>query len=304
MSSELAGTRAGKIRLLRWTLLLLLSALLALCLIPVGMGFLLSWGVTHPFCYAGSTPEDYGLAYEEISVPSRTGIDFDGYFMAGENGATVIVPPAYGQDRGGWLAEASLLVQAGFTVLTYDSRPCAGLAPHSLGYWEASDILDAVEYLRGRIDVDLTRLGVHGFSQAGASNLFAAAMTTDVRAVVAEGGYVDFGGQTLGVGKRQEIFPTLVAVGAQIGYRISTGLDMSVLTPINRLAAIAPRRVLLVYGSREGTLAEARQAAEAYEHVSLWVVPGASHGTYLASAGESAFRGHVVAFFEDNLLGG
>ena len=111
----------------------------------------------------------------------------------------------------------------------------------------------------------MTRIGLHGFSQAGASNLFAAALSADVRAAVAEGGYVDYGAQTLGVGTRQDPFATLVTAGAQVGYRVSTGLDMGVLSPVHQLGDIAPRQVLLVYGTREGTLAGARQAASAHD---------------------------------------
>jgi dienelactone hydrolase len=274
---------------------------LLVVLVPTGLGFVTLWGVTHPRCSSGPTPEALGLAPQDVSVPSRHSFDFPGYFFPGTNGATIIIPPAYGQDRTGWLQEAAVLIRAGYGVLTFDSRTCQGIAPHSLGYWEADDILDAVDYLRARGDVDMARVGAHGFSQAGASALLAAAHSTELRAVAAEGGYLDYGAQTLSIGQTRDLFLGLFGLGAQLGYRAATGLDLSLLRPEADLAAIAPRQVLLVYGQYEVTLAGARQAAETHDHVRLWEVPGATHGSYLRSAGEAEFRQHVVGFFDEAL---
>ncbi len=300
-SSASALPRSSSSRRLRRISMMLSALILAILLIPVGMGVLSMWMVTHPLCAHGRSPEDFGLTAEDVLVPSRLGVDYPGYFFSGTNGATIIVPPAYGQDRGGLLHEVAVLVRGGYSVLTFDSRPCGGIAPHSLGIWEAEDVVDALDYLRLRGDVDMTRVGAHGFSQAGASNLFAAARSDEIRAVVAEGGYVDYGPQTLGIGRAQDAFSTLFGLGALLGYRASTGLDMHGLKPLDLIPAIAPRQILLVYGSFEVTLAGARQAAALGDHVQLWEVPGATHGSYLWSAGETAFGEHVVGFFDTAL---
>ena len=83
-----------------------------------------------------------------------------------------------------------------------------------------------------------------------------------------------------------------------MGYRAVTGLDIGVLKPLDVLDAIAPRPVLLVYGTNENTLHGARQAAAQHDHVRLWEVPDATHGSYLASAGETVFSEVVVGFFD------
>lgn len=274
---------------------------LVLVLVPVALGWMTLWGTTHPPCSMGPEPAQLGLVAEEISVPSRHGVAFRGYFLPGSNGATIIVPPAYGQDRGGWLHEVAVLVTGGYNVLTYDSRPCTGMSPHSLGVWESVDILDAIAYLRQRPDVDMARIGALGFSQAGASALFAAALAPEIRAVVAEGGYVDYGAQTLGIGGPQDLFTALFSLGARLGYRSATGMSLSQLRPLDVIADIAPRRVLLVYGEHEVTLAGAQYAATLGTHVDLWVVPGATHGSYLASAGQQTYSERVVGFFDSVL---
>ncbi len=272
-----------------------------LVLVPVGLGWVILWGATHPPCGMGPEPAQLGMSAEEVYIPSRSGAMFRGYFLPGSNGATIIVPPALGQDRRGMLHEVAVLVQGGYNVLTYDSRPCTGMTPHSLGPAEADDILDALAYLRQRPDVDMTRIGAHGFSQAGASSLFAAALTPEIQAVVAEGGYVNFGTQTMGMGGPQDAFTALFSLGARLGYRSATGRSLSQLNLIEALQAIAPRRVLLVYGEQEVTLAGARQAAAAGAHIDLWVVPGATHGSYLDSVGPTVFASHVVRFFDETL---
>jgi len=309
MAETLSPSRPRKGRSLarrvRWLAGTVASVLFGLIvLLPAGMGFVTLGGVTHPRCAYGPLPDAYGLDGEDVSVPSRLGVAFPGYFFPGTNGATIIVPPAYGQDRGGLLHEVDVLVRAGFSVLTYDSRNCLGLAPHSLGVWEAEDILDAVAYLHTRGDVDTGRLGVHGFSQAGASGLLAAARTSEIRAVAAEGGYVDYGAQTLSLDRASDLFTTLFGLGAQLGYRAATGLGLESLRPVAVLSDIAPRAVLLIYGEYENTLAGARQVAAENDHVRLWEVPGATHGSYLRSAEEDVFRAEVAGFFEEVLVSG
>ncbi len=302
-SARPAGAKTKLMRrVLRRLGLVLAIFLLIAFLVPVGLGWLSFWAVTHPPCGVGPAPDQYNLQAEDISIPSRIGVEFRGYFFPGTNGATIIVPPAYGQNRTGLLHEVHILVRRGFNVLTYDSRPCTGIAPHSLGIWEADDILDALAYLETRDNIDLSRIGLHGFSQAGASNLFAAARSTAFKAVVAEGGYVDYGLQTLSIGQSSDPFTVLFGLGAQFAYRIVTGFQMSQLKLLEVIPDIAPVRVLLVYGTHELTLAGARQAAEAGDHVSLWEVPGATHGAYVAAVGEAEFGRYVAGFFEEVLL--
>lgn len=285
-------------RLLRRIGFAAVAVVLAVILTPVGIGFVTLWGITRPPCSPGPTPEQVGLAAEEVRVPSRLGMAFRGYFVRGTNGATIIVTPAYGQDRGGWLHEAAVLARAGYSILTFDGRPCAGITPHSLGWWEADDVLDALAYLRSRSDVDMARVGAHGFSQAGATNLFAAARFPDLRAVTAEGGYVDYASQALGIGYPQDAFTTLFGFGAQVGYRVATGMDINILRPIDAIPQIAPRRVLLIYGTLEPMTPGAREAARLGDHVQLWEIPGADHGNYLWVAGEDEFARRVVGFFD------
>lgn len=291
------------LRLLGLTVVALVAALL---LLPFGLGVLLMWGLTHVGCAPGGTPDAYGLVAESIEFESPRGYTLGGFFLPGDgSGATVIVVPALANDRGGDLADAAVLNRAGFNVLTFDSPVCAGAAVHSLGYAEADDALAAYAYLTTRADVDPDRVSISGFSSAGSTSLFAAARQPALRAVSAKGGYHNLAEQ-LGLGQDHGVVHALIALGADVGYRLTTGLDVRQLSPLAVIDQITPRPILLIYGSREVSLPGARQMLARAEasggDVTLWVVDGAGHGDYQQVAG-AAYEQRLVAFHRAALLG-
>ena len=288
-------TRRYWLRLLALTVFALAAALV---LLPVGLGARLMWGLTHPACAVSGDPGQYDLAFEDVVFQSPRGYELRGFFMPGDNGGVVILVPAYANDRGGDLADAAILNRAGFSVLTFDSPVCAGASVHSLGVAEADDAIAAYDYLRTRIDVDPDRVSIGGFSSAGSTSLFAAARLPALRAVHAKGGYHNLADQ-LGLGRESGPLHRLITLGAELGYRLTTGLDVRVLSPLAIIDQIQPRPILLIYGSREVSLPGARQMFErahaAGGDVALYVVEGASHGDYQAIAG-AAYEQRLVAF--------
>lgn len=290
-----------------WLRLLSLAvfALVAgLVLLPLGLGFMLMWGLTHVPCAVSDDPSAYNLPYEDVRIPTPRGDSLRGFFLSGTNGATVIVVPALANDRGGDLRDAALLNAGGFNVLTFESTVCAGRPVHSLGYAEADDAMAAYDYLRTRADVDPERVSIHGFSSAGATSLFAAARLPALQAVSAMGGYHNMAEQ-LGLGQDHGFVHWLIALGAEAGYRLNTGLDVRTLSPLAVIDSIQPRPILLIYGSREVSLAGARQMQARSEaaggNVELWVVDGAGHGDYAVQAGD-AYAERLVRFHRAALL--
>ena len=137
---------------------------------------------------------------------------------------------------------------------------------------------------------------------AGATAVMAAARYPALRAVVAEGGYGDFAEGTLALGTGGPL-EVLYKEAIALSYRLLSGVELAKLSPQNVIGQIAPRSVLLVYGSREITLDGARaQLAAAGANAALWIVDGAGHGDYLAVAPEE-YEARVIAFFDAALLG-
>lgn len=296
------GSRKYWWRLLRFFLTSLGLTLLSL---PALLGGLFMLALLYPPCAAGGlTPGDFGYPWEDVTLTARAGGRFRGYFIPGHNGAAIIMPPATNSGRDGRLAEAAILARHGYAVFIFESRRCAGMGPLSLGYREVDEVADALAYLQSRPDVNPNRIGIQGFSSAGATAVMAAARLPALRAVVAEGGYGNFAGDTFVVNHSSlpaVYFQTLFFGGARLVYRLVTGLDISVLNPAGAIGQIAPRPVLLIYGSREVSLAGGRrQQAAAGNNATLWVVEGAGHGTYLQAA-PKAYQARVVEFFNRSL---
>lgn len=291
---------------LRLFLFFIIALTLSLITIPIVLGGLFTLGLIYAPCAGNAhTPADYGLTeWEEVTLQAQAGGEFRGYFIPGSNGATIIIPPTGAAGRDGRLTEAAMLARHGYAVFPFESRRCAGMGPLTLGYAEVSEVADAVDYLTARREVDPERLGVYGFSTAGATAIMAAAQLPHLRAVVAEGGYGDFLKNALVQEPGHSVtayFVWLYTWGSRWAYRWGTGLELEQLSPITVIPRIAPRPILLIYGSREVSLPGAvKQQAAAGDNATLWVVDGAGHGGYRVVAAET-YEVRVVGFFKRSL---
>jgi uncharacterized protein len=312
LSEEPKETRRDRRYWLRLLRLAVVAVVATIIVFPMGIGALLMWGLTHSPCVRSSqeyTPASYSLSYREIDIPSKTGGDYRGYFLPGSNGATIIAPPPLSADRTGMLAETAILARHGYNVVLYDSRICSGRSATSLGNLEADDVAEVLAYLKQNADnvqVDMSRIGLHGFSSAGAASIMAAARYPDIRAVLAEGGYHDMNEQ-MGIQNSHTLLEKLIVLGAQLAYQVATGVDAAALSPVSAIAKVPPRPIFLVYGSKEVSLDGAKEQLAAAEAVNpktdakLWIVPGSGHGGYLGAAAAD-YEQYVVAFFDCALL--
>lgn len=290
-----------------WRRLILLSMIAVVVTafaVPVLLGFFTTYSLLYSSCTeTSSTPADFGLTFESLTLPARAGGQFRAYFIHGTNRAAIIIPPTTSQGRGNRLDLAALLARHGYAVLTFESRRCAGMGPLSLGYKETDEVGDALDYLQTRPDVNPERIGITGFSSGGATAVMAAARFQGLKAVIAEGGYGDFAEGVLGLNaKHDSLLETIYKRSLSLSYNLISGIDIDKLSPASVIGQIAPRPILLIYGSREISLAGAReQLAAAGSNAQLWIVEGADHGTYLAVAPQE-YETRVVTFFDSALL--
>jgi pimeloyl-ACP methyl ester carboxylesterase len=287
-----------------WRLIRLLSvAVLSVAIIlPLLGGAIPTYALLHSPCDDDGTRIDtFGHEWEAVTITAEEGSEFKAYFVPSENGATIIIPPAYTGGLDNRLSEADVLIRHGYGVLGFESRPCAKMGSSSLGYKEVSEVGDALHYLKSRPDVDAEKIGILGFSSAGATSIMAAARYPELKAVVAEGGYADMGGLVDGDAKLR--YPeTLMRWAIRATYRLSTGISLENLKPLEAVDNIYPRPILLIYGTEEPSLngGYAQQQA-AGDNAELWVVEGAIHGGYMAVAAEEYER-RVIEFFDRALL--
>lgn len=278
-----------------WALIAALALLVAA--LPTLVGALLMIAITLPLCGGEITPpvpfEDVHFPSSEFGAPTRAWF-IPGAGADGSPAPTVIVLPTLAWGRGDRMSEALIYHERGFNVLTYDSRACVGSTSPALGSAEAAQVGDALAWLAERADVDSARIGLHGFSAGGAAALLGAAQFPQVAAVVAQGNYADFAASLSDSTGQLGLLKPGFDLGARLGYRLMTGRALDELNPLAAMPLIAPRPVLLVYGSLEGALADGRAllaaGLAAGGAVTLWEVPGALHGDYLAVAGADYAR--------------
>jgi hypothetical protein len=186
------ASKSTRDRIGRILLILAFISIALLLGIPFGIGFGFLHTLTHFPCQPDTNPGDHGLPYEDVAFPSS---EFDAgyaaYYIPGDSERTMIVVPTLGAGRGDSIDAIAVYHERGYNVLSYRARVCFGVT-HSLGYVEVAAVGDALAYLRSRGDVDMTQVGLHGFSAGGATVLMALARYPEVRTVVAHGGYEDF----------------------------------------------------------------------------------------------------------------
>lgn len=294
--------RFGRRYWLRIVRLLTVAILFVGILLPLLAGAIPTYVILHGNCHDdGVRPDDYGHHWEAVTIDADAGGKFNAYFVAGTNGATIIIPPAHRGGLNNRQEEADVLIRNGYSVLGFESRRCADMGALSLGYKEVSEVGDALEYLRTRPDVNAGKIGLLGFSSAGATSIMAAAQYPEIKALVAEGGYADMGGLVDGDAKLR--YPeTLIRLSIRLTYRVVTGIDIDKLSPKDAINNIHPRPILLIYGTAEPSLPGAyEQQKAAGDNAELWVVNGADHGGYLRTEPDEYER-RVIEFFNRTLL--
>jgi pimeloyl-ACP methyl ester carboxylesterase len=129
-----------------------------------------------------ASPADYGLEYEDVGFNSLDNLRLKGWFIPGDPRRVLIVThPMFCNRQGFRVRFKSVLMaantdfdlllslkafnRAGYSVLAFDFRN-HGTSDHGLtgvGLDEAQDVLGAIEYLKGRADLEGAEIGLVGF---------------------------------------------------------------------------------------------------------------------------------------------
>jgi fermentation-respiration switch protein FrsA (DUF1100 family) len=261
-----------------------------------------AYAYTHPARYPVSDdPANHDLTYETVTFPNAGGLSLAGWFIFPKdesgNGAAIILCHGYGSTRAEMLPAALLFDFRGHGESEGDLV--------TLGHDEVQDVQGAVAYLLTRPEVAPDRIGVLGRSMGGATVIRAAARSPEIKAVVAEGAYAsladtianDFANLT---GLPKFPFASLMVTLGEW----QTGLDISLVRPVDHIAQLSPRPVFLIHGLSDTTIPadNARRLYQAAgEPRSLWLPQGVGH---VASVYQqpAEFEARVVAFFDAALL--
>jgi uncharacterized protein len=171
------------------------ARLLALACVPLSALFVLTPLITSvagvhppPSTLGTATPDDRGLAYDDVEFVTNDGLVLRGWYVPSRNHAAVVLAHDSGTTRSGVLAHAVILARKGYGVLLFDARghgESEGDAME-LGWGRERDIAAAVTYLWSRKDVDKAKIGLFGLGRGGEAALTEAASDDRVSAVIAE----------------------------------------------------------------------------------------------------------------------
>jgi hypothetical protein len=239
------------------------------------------------------TPLTYDIpAWDDVSIVTRDGLTLEGWFITPApdgDGAVVIFVHGLGGNRASLLGQAALLVERGIGVLVYDSRNHGSSDGNvtTFGLTEQDDVHAAFEYVRARPEVDADRIALVGESMGGATVIHAAVELPSVRAVVVQSTYSSIEDN---IAEGVEHFtglpsfpfaPLVVWFGEQ-----EAGMSITQIRPIDDIAQIAPRPVLIMHGT-DDTLIDASNARRLYDAAGepreLVLVEGAGHGAVFAT---------------------
>ena len=172
------------------TVLLIIAAMAAAFPLIVRIGF------RAPRIIEQGSPEQYGLAYREVSIPTENDKRLFAWFVPPPTtgpASAVAVLHGWGGNAEMMLPLAQPLHSAGYAVLLFDSRNHG--RSDSDGFSSlprfAEDLEHALDWLALQPDVDATRLAALGHSVGAAAALLVASRRPDLAAVASIAAFAD-----------------------------------------------------------------------------------------------------------------
>ncbi|HEU4449493.1 MAG TPA: alpha/beta fold hydrolase [Gaiellaceae bacterium] len=251
--------------------------------------------------------DDLRIPHENLTLTAADGVRLGAWYVPSGNGAAVLLLHGSGGSRNGLRLHAELLAEHGYGLLMYDARGRGESegAPNGYGWSAQPDVDAGLAFLEARPDVEEGRIGVLGLSMGGEVALQAAARTSVIAAVVADGAGIRSFADARAIMDGAEAWVSLPQLWAQFAAtRVLSG-DASPPPLDGLVAEIAPRPLLLV-AAGEGVGGEQEMnrllAREAGPSAELWELPGIAHTKGLAER-PGEYEERVVGFLDDALLG-
>ncbi len=239
-----------------------------------------------------------GLA--PVVLGTSDGLSLQGWFWqppAGARGIVVLVHGG-GGNRMQLFPEARALARHGYGLLVYDSR-ASGDSDGDLISWgdrERHDVAAAVDFVAARPGVDPRRIAVLGFSIGGSTVALETASDPRVSAVILYATWTSLEDEM----KTNRATHGWLSWAPALARLRRSGVDVDAVRPIDAIAKISPRPLLMITGDRDDDtpVPVMRRLFEAAgPPKELWIVPGASHGGYYEAA-PAEYEARVVSFLE------
>ena len=265
---------------------------------------------------------------EVVGFRSMEGRQLRGMFIERPAGApdrgTIIFCHEYGSDMLSAGRYAAALVEAGYTVFTFDFRGHGG-SFHARHYeprhwpsnYDVHDILAAVAYVKSQRPDEAERVGILGISRGASAAIVAAALTTDIGCLAVDGAFSTDRSIDELLKRWVQIFARVDlarAMRSMTAYRFFRALLMFYVElkcrcrfPSTRraLAKLDTVPILFVHGQRD-TYVPPEQTRALYDAKpgpkAIWMCPDAKHNQAVATDPHTYHR--TLRDFFDRHMGG
>jgi len=246
------------------------------------------------------TPEDLGLAYEEVSFSARDGVLLQGWFVPRQDtqpAKTIILLHGWPADKGNILPAMAFLTKE-YNLLLFDFR---GLGQSqgfysTIGVQETKDLQAAISYLKSR---DITEVGVWGFSMGGAVALMTAPDAPEIRAITSEASYAKLDMLASQAFRMPLVNRPLVFLSV-LWAKLFLDVDISKASPVDSARSL-DIPILLIHSTDDEVIpfSHAQVLQEALAHnpkAEFWFQQNLSHGQF-----SKEYQQRILEFFEKNL---
>lgn len=287
----------------------ILSGLVILLFLSIGLAWYISSKIIkQPRAILKHEWGNYTLWPQTVTFEASDGLKLAGVFIQGVNKATIILLHGYGRSKEQLLPQAKFLNSAGYNIFMFDFRASGESEGKyiTFGRREVRDLVGAVEYLRTRSDVDMSNIGLLGFSMGGAVALMKSGDLPEIKAIVISSSYARFKSVIWQNFKRYlkgiPFFPLGYFTLWIIKYR--TGCYLPTISPIRYLHKLKARPLMIMHSAYDKRV-PIEDAMEFFRKApwlkEFWLVRKAHHDDAY-SITKDQYEEKLLGFFKKYLL--
>jgi len=230
-----------------------------------------------------STPEKYGISFEEVHFPvGKNGHLYGWWVPTTPTAPTLILVHGWGRNLSRMLPYIREFHPLGYNLLAFDARNHGSSTPNKTPtVWTfTQDTCAAIDSIAESRLTSSQKFGAIGLSIGGGAVINAAALDDRIRSVVTVGAF-SHPIEVMKLGFQEKHIPYILFGWLLFKYmRYRFRLDFDKIAPANNIHS-AHADILLVHGEQDSTvpLAHGKALLEAGnpETTNLWIVPAKGH---------------------------
>lgn len=226
------------------------------------------------------SPFEVQVPSEDVSFAAADGVTLAGWWFDQPDAETVVICcHGHRGNKADMLGIGSGLWREGHSVLLFDFRGNgdSGDGPQSLAHHEQRDLRAAIDLVQRRRSA--ARIAVVAFSMGAAAAILVAADDPRVEVLVADSSFATMSDVVRAAYGKHRL-PQAIVPLASVASRLWHGYAFDDVRPLDRIAEIAPRPLLLLHGTEDKVIPykhALRLAAAAGPDVELVTFEGAEH---------------------------